>query len=355
MTASTSRGPLSRHLLSVLGSEPHQPEGLLPAAAEAVRCSQGVLDDEDVQLSLYVLYELHYGGLDGVDDAWEWSPALLAARAVLEEAFEQELRAEYEWDADIPRPDDVPCLLFELAASMSGPPGAGVAAYIARTATLDQVRELLALRSVYQLKEADPHTWGIPRLKGKAKAALVEIQQDEYGNGRFERMHAELFARCLRSVGMSDVPNGYLDRVPATSLASVNAMSMFGLHRRWRGALCGLLAAFEMTSSLPCRRYVTGLERLGLGTDSTEFFDEHIEADSVHEQLAAHDLCGNLVRQEPSLVQDVLFGAKVCHGLDDRIGNRILSAWQDGRSALLSPLPEDLCHRGPDGLPDAAA
>src|SRR5690606_6066858 len=34
--------------------------------------SDDVLLDDDAQLSLFLLYELHYTGLDGVDDAWEW-------------------------------------------------------------------------------------------------------------------------------------------------------------------------------------------------------------------------------------------------------------------------------------------
>ena len=41
-------------------------------------------------------------------------------------------------------------------------------------------------------------------------------------------------------------------------------MSLFGLHRRLRGALVGHLAAFEMTSSIPNRRYGDGLRRLGV-------------------------------------------------------------------------------------------
>ena len=45
-------------------------------------------------------------------------------------------------------------------------------------------------RSAYHLKEADPFTWAIPRLDGSPKAALVEIQADEYGGGHAARMHA---------------------------------------------------------------------------------------------------------------------------------------------------------------------
>ncbi|MFP5347419.1 MAG: iron-containing redox enzyme family protein [Actinomycetes bacterium] len=341
MKACSPRGPLSHRLVSTLGSEPFRVEGLRDLAEDVVAASRFIVDDEDVQLSLYLLYELHYGGLEGVDDRWEWSPQLLEARAVLEARFEQDLRAEFSWADPEPALEDLPSVLFQLAAPSSSPSGGGVASYVAREATLEQVAELLALRSVYQLKEGDPQTWTIPRLSGPAKAALVEIQMDEYGGGRFERMHSQLFARCLRSVGMSEEPNRYLEHVPAVTLASVNAMSLFGLHRRLRGASCGLLAAFEMTSSLPCRRYVSGLQRLGLGENATEFFDEHVEADAVHEQVAAHDLCGGLARQEPGLVDDVLLGAAVCLGLDARSGDRVLAAWSRGRSALRKPLELD--------------
>ena len=43
-------------------------------------------DEEDLQLALYLCYELHYRGLPGVDDRWEWEPSLLALRAELERA-----------------------------------------------------------------------------------------------------------------------------------------------------------------------------------------------------------------------------------------------------------------------------
>lgn len=138
--------------------------------------------------------------------------------------------------------------------------------HLHRHATMTQFREFVAHRSVYHPKEADPHTFAIPRLRGPAKAAMVEIQSDEYGGGRFGRMHSTLFA-------------------------TNNLMSMFGLHRRWRGAAAGHLASIEMTSSHPNRRYGQGLRRLGGSERACHFFDEHVEADAVHEQIAAYDLC----------------------------------------------------------------
>jgi hypothetical protein len=340
---------LTTHLAEILAREPRECSDdlleRLTAAARAAadprdRRGRGVLEDDTTQLGLYLLYELHYGGLDGVDDRWEWHPGLLRTGAVLEAAFEAALRAVFPASDPLPDPSDVATELFELTTDTDGPPGGPVANFVARDATSEQVRELMVLRSPYQLKEADPYTFAIPRLAGAAKAALVEIQADEYGGGRADRMHAELFARCMRGLGLDDAPNAYLDHIPALWLASVNAISLFGLHRRLRGALCGHLAVFEMTSSLPCRRYVIGLQRLGFGDDVTEFFDEHVEADSVHEQLAAHDLVGRLVVAEPQLVGDVMFGARVSDGISGLVGETALAAFEKGQTALRIPLPD---------------
>ena len=156
--------------------------------------------------------------------------------------------------AAVPRPaetlgsDAIAALLFDLAARTAGPASPATSP---RRPPLEQLREFLIHKSLYQLKEADPHTWAIPRLTGRAKAALVEIQADEYGGGRPERMHSALFARTMRGLGLNDSYGGYVDAVPAISLASVNMMSLFGLNRRLRGAIAGHLAMYEMTSSRP--------------------------------------------------------------------------------------------------------
>jgi hypothetical protein len=322
-------------------------------ANTAVDAAADLVTDDDLQLALYLLFELHYSGNVMADEPgasssgtdWEWDADLLRTREVLGCAFENQLRETYVPDV----PDDlrnVPERLFAMAQAEPVRPSRGrrgptsLPSFVARQATLDQLREVLVLRSPYQLKEADPHTFGIPRLHGRAKAALVEVQSDEYGGGRADRMHSELFARALRAVGLDDRPNAYLEAVPAVALASVNALSHLALHRRLRGALCGHLAAFEMTSSLPAKRYVAGMQRLGLGEDAWTFFDEHIEADAVHEQIAARDLCGGLLDDEPELAADVLWGAATCLGLDGRNADHVLAAVAGHRSALRVPVPE---------------
>jgi hypothetical protein len=331
-----ARGPLSAALLAALVRPPRPvPASLRRLAAEAG--AGDPLADEDLQLSLHLCYELHYRGLAGVDERWEWQPSLLGVRAVLESRLERALRelAAPRLPAGEVAADELPRALAALVGADDGP---ALAAYLHRRATAEQWRELLVHRSAYQLKEADPHTWAIPRLTGRAKAALVEIQADEYGGGVPERMHSALFAASMRELGLDDTYGAYLDRVPATTLATSVTASFFGLHRRWRGAAAGHLAALEMTSSVPMRRYAAGLRRLGFGPAATTFFDEHVEADAVHEQVAAHDLCGGLAAAEPGLAGQILLGAACCLALDARMAGAVLERWQQGLTSLREPV-----------------
>lgn len=332
----THRGPLSRALADTLTGHRPDPDGL-DAAAAAVQ-QDGILTDEDAQLSLLLLYELHYRGIDGVDDRWEWHPHLLAVRAALERRLEAELRVK----APIPEPEPggVAETLFALAAPTPDR-GNGLAGFLARSGSVADYRDFLTLRSVYHLKEADPHTWAIPRLAGGPKAALVEVQADEYGAGHAERMHAALFADSMRALDLDATYGHLVDQVPAVVLAGVNAMSMFGLNRRLLGAIVGHLAAFEMTSSLPNRLYGNGLRRLGFDGAATRFFDEHVQADAVHEQIAGRDLAGALAADQPDLIPDILFGASACLLLDELSADHMLGCFRRGVSArydVLSPL-----------------
>ena len=331
-TRPAPRGPLSAEILELLADDTQDAAGLADRAADAVDRAADIARDDDVQVSLFLLYALHYGSLADLPVAREWDLDLLGARRVLESAFEAQLRAEIEIpDAPEPTADAVARLLFSMTAPSPGP---SLARYVAKTASVEQLREFLMHRSIYTLREADPHSWAIPRLTGRPKAALVEIQFDEYGSGDAERAHAGIFAQTMRGAGLDDTYGAYLDVVPAVTLASLNMMSMFGLNRRLRGAIVGHLAAFEMTSSIPNKQYGDGFRRAGFDSDVTWYFDEHVEADAVHEQIAGRDLAGALAEDEPDLLPDILFGAAACLTVDGWAGDHILHAWQEGRSAL---------------------
>jgi Iron-containing redox enzyme len=318
------RGPLTELLAERLVD----PDGQLPAIAPVE--TGDALTDDDVQLALYLCHELHYGGLDGVDDAWEWRPSLIAFRLALEEA----MFARLVEAAGAPEPfaGDVGDAIFALVEADDSPP---LSRYIAGRATLEQFREFVIHRSAYQLKEADPHTFAIPRIGGAAKAAMVEVQADEYGGGDPERMHSRMFAKTMEALDLDPTPGAYVGRLPASTLATVNLITLFALRRRWRGALVGHLACFEIASPEPNRRYANGLRRLGFGSPATDFYDEHVEADSVHENIAAYDLAGGLARQEPALAGDILFGVRSLLVTEGLFARHILDAWERGESSLL--------------------
>ncbi|HEU5111126.1 MAG TPA: iron-containing redox enzyme family protein, partial [Micromonosporaceae bacterium] len=172
------------------------------------------------------------------------------------------------------------------------------------------------------------------RLAGRAKAALVEIQIDEYGGGAVAKMHQEMFKRTMRWFDLDLTYGAYVGSVGADTLATNNVMSLFALHRRHRGALLGHFAVYEMTSSIPNRAYATGLRRLGGDADATAFYDEHVEADAVHDQIAAYDMCGSFAAAEPELAGDVLYGARCALAVDGRWAGAVLAAWESGRSSL---------------------
>jgi hypothetical protein len=330
------RGLISTTLLIHLTGPPRPlPPALVQLAQQPPATSpDAALSDEDLQISLWLCYELSYRGFDDVDDAWETQPSLVSVRHALEERF---LTALEHITADTPRapigPAGVPAALTALIRADDGP---ALATYLQRAASAEQFGEFVAHRSIYHLKEADPHSWAIPRIGGRAKAALIEIQADEYGGGRFERMHSELFRTMMRGLGLDDTYGAYIDRTPAVTLAVSNTMSLFGLHRRWTPALLGHLAVFEMTSSLPNRRYGNGLRRLGHDRATTFFYDEHVEADAVHEQIAAHDLCGGYADEHPDAVGDILFGAACALAVDNAMAAHLLRQWSDGHSSLRS-------------------
>jgi len=320
-TLPAARGPLTDALLGHLrGDRPVQ-----PLAVE--------LDprtDDDLHLALYLCYQLHYGGLAGVSDRLEWDPVLLAFRQVLEAAFEDALLAEVE----VRPANDARPMVDQLRDIVRSDPSTGVSGHLQRAATLEQFREFLLHRSAYHLKEADPFTWLIPRLSGTPKAALVQIQADEYGGGDAKWMHSALFADTMSALGLDAAAGPPLDRLPGTTLAVTNLLSFFGLHRRLRGQCAGALALFEMTSCIPNRRYGDGLRRLGFGPEETRFFDEHVEADAVHEAVAATDLAGALATQE-GLGREILFGAHALQATEGLAAAQQLDAWTAGRSSLL--------------------
>lgn len=292
-----------------------------------------VLTNDDLQLALYVCYELHYAHLQNVDERWEWDPSLLRFRADLEARLEDALAGVAGQGSSTENdPGSVGAYLQQVVASDSR---RSLSRYLEMEGTTAQFVEFVIHRSAYQLKEADPHSWTIPRLSASPKAALLEIQFDEYGAGDAARMHSVLFEQTMVGLGLDESYGSYVSRLPGITLATVNVISFFGLNRRLRGAAIGHLAMFEMTSSIPNRRYGNALRRLGYGPQATAFYDEHVLADAAHESIAVWDLAEGLAKLEPEVEGQIRFGARVLLEVEGRWAESLLDAWGAGSSSLL--------------------
>ncbi|MEU3464048.1 iron-containing redox enzyme family protein [Streptomyces sp. NPDC006733] len=322
-----ARGVLSGEVISALAS-----------GRSELSCFASVPEAEpygdDLQLALYVLYELHYQGFADVDDDREWDPELLRLRGALERRFLDALRSD---SAPVTSADEALAGLL-VEPVVADDEDAGVSHHLQRNGSLEQVREYAALRSLYHLKEADPHAWVLPRLYGRAKAAMAAIEFDEFGAGRALNVHARLYADLMQDLGLDTGYGHYLDAAPAAVLATVNQMSLFGLHRGLRGALVGHFAAVEVTSSPGSRRLAQAMRRTGAGPAAERFYDEHVEADAVHEQVVRREVIGGLLADEPHLEADIAFGIESTNFLEDRLGALLLDAWRNDRTALRTPL-----------------
>jgi hypothetical protein len=343
-----ARGPLSDQLVGAL----RRPPG--GASVLAASLPERTWDDEDAQLALYLAFEVSYHGLAGVDPGWDADHGLLALRDRLGAALLAEVDAVAAGGPGGWRPGGSPAAtavacLHELASA----PGASLSGWVAEHGDAEHLRELAVHRSAYQLKEADQHSNLIARMpRGRAKAALVEIQSDEYGNGVPGASHQELFARTMTGLGLDPRPGRYLDHIPAATLATCNLLSVLASSRRWLAAGLGHLALFEMTSVGPMGRYARATEAAA-GPDAARFYEVHVEADAHHEVLAVEGMVRPFVEQHPELGQEVVRGARWLTAVEAAFTESLLSAWVDGRTSLREPLLGSSRRRG--GLWEGAA
>ncbi len=326
------RGPVSETLVRLLRRPPEP--GDKSILDEISATDELSVSREDLQLSLFLCYGLQYCLFGEPAQYWEWNTSLIELRQRLERCFQRELDDAV---GELPAMDveELPGFLMELGKPSRG---RSLSRYIRQEATMDQFKEFLMHRSVYSLMEADHHSLAIPRVRGGGKPALVEIQSDEYGGGIPGRLHSELFELTLSELDMLTEFGSYFEDVPAYSLATVNLISYVGTYGRQRGALLGNLAITEIGSHHVNRNFQNGLQRLNGSDSSWLFFQEHIVADAVHEQLAAYDMCGKFAQENPRELSSVIFGALAAAELGARANESILSSWERGESSLRSAL-----------------
>jgi hypothetical protein len=289
------------------------------------------LTDDDLHTALWCCYQLHFGGFADVDDRMEWDGPTLGFRADLEAAFETALWEEHQ-ASSVPRD---PVTALRVIAAQAGPP---LSTFIEESGERWHLQEYAVHRSAYQLKEADGHTFALPRLRGPGRGAMVEIQADEYGMGRPGAAHSELFARAMDELGLDSELGSYVDRLPGTTLATDNLVSLFGLHLRLRGAAVGHLALFELCSVVPMSRYLAAARRVGDLPALARFYEVHVDADVHHARLALDQMVAPMAEADPGLAPMMVFGAAALGRTEARFARHVLGCWQRGESSLCREL-----------------
>lgn len=326
------RGALSEHVFAALRQSPEERSLAFVEPA----------DGDDEAIALFVLQELSYRSVAGADPGWEDDATFLTLRATLERRLEDRLRRR------VVEPTGGGSLADAVRSLLDGATGPSLSSWIEESADLDHLREFAVHRAAYQLKEADPHTFALPRLStGRAKSALLEIQSDEYGRTEPQNAHAALFAATLEALDIDAGAGPDLDRLPASTLTTSTFLNLLGRSRRLTGACLAHLAVFEMTSVEPMARYATAVRRLlpdDTATAAARFFDVHVAADGYHEQIAVDELLAGLEADHPELAEDAFFGAAGLMVVEQDFTDHLLDAWGRGLTSLRAPLPDSELH-----------
>src|ERR1700759_2916061 len=133
-----AHGPLSTTVRNALtGTSSHD---ALARVGASVRDSDPY--GLDLQLALYMCYELHYRGFAGVDATLEWNPDLLALRAEMERVFLAGVRRDVG-----PIKSSSTAMAEMQALSIEPSDGSGPSYYLRDTGTWEQALEYFVHRS----------------------------------------------------------------------------------------------------------------------------------------------------------------------------------------------------------------
>lgn len=324
----TARGPVSEVVIDCLRGE-RTPSLMAP---DRIAC----LSDPwsaDAQLAILVCQELHYRGWSQVDAAREWDLEILRIRLKLEERFLHAVDEESKRRAA--HTDDPSAAAAFDALVEGGESDPGLSAHLADNGGLTEFSDYFAARSIYQLKEADPYAWAIPRLSAGPKAPFAAVQFDEFGGGHSDRVHQVLFADLLAAMGLNASYLGYLDRAPGPVLAQANLITCLAMRRSRLGAVVGHFAATELTSSPGSSRLLRGLVRLDAPDAAQHFYREHVVADAVHEQVVRHDIVAPMIAGNPAIEHDIVAGVHAFALVEDRLEEALRCKWSHAQTLVI--------------------
>jgi hypothetical protein len=326
-------------LATVLGGDPQRQAALLDAAHDlAVRA----FGDEEPQAldtahrTLYILAaQAGWSPVDAVREN-EHDLTLAAVRLELEQAFETQLsRVASLPEAPPASVAEMNGWLTDLALHRDLFGGPSMGTFYRERATLDQLREVVAQRSLFFLKEPDPWTMVIPSLRGKAKAGLIDLILDEYGWGRHDQMHSTVYAGLMGKLGLSSDYDHYFEQTSWQLLAGLNYQAMLARHRRLCRRMYGYIYLVEADSPGSMRNYLAAYARVGIDDpDVLLFYQLHIDADQGHADVALNEVVLPVLQSEPGAASEIARGVVEGRYLHSLFSGHLHDCFSAARSSL---------------------
>jgi hypothetical protein len=322
-------------------NEPGYAEGLVGGARALAEAAFDDGDDDaldDAHRTLYVLYAQGSWSPVGAPRSNQHDLTLAAVLAELERGFEGALARLELPEAPPAEADRFARWLAHLALEAPLVPPTGMPEYIREHVTLDQLKEIVAQRSLFFLKEPDPWAMVIPTLRGEAKAGLLDLVLDEYGWGRHDHMHSTVYEDLMARLGLDTGFDAYFDRTAWQYLAALNLQAMYARHSRLCRRMYGYIYLVEADSPGSMRNYISAYRRLGMDDeDLLRFYDLHVTADEGHSDVALNEVILPVVRAEPEARADIARGVLEGRVIHHLFSKHLFDSFTEGRSSFRLP------------------
>lgn len=324
-----------------LEADPAAALELTDAARELATAAFDEHDDAALNTAHRTIYALHSQNTWSPEEAVrvnQHDPTMAAVLHHLERGFERSLAAHELPETPPTKPAEFQTWLKELALERELPadPPTGMGEFLDDEASLEQMKEIVAQRSLFFLKEPDPWALVIPSLHGKAKAGLLDLLLDEYGWGRYDQMHSTIYEELMAELGLETGYDAYLQRTAWQYLATINLQHMYARHRRLSRRMYGYIYLIEADSPGAMQHYLAAWRRLGLGDEQRvmKFYDLHVTADEGHQEVALNEVIVPVLEQQPGAGPEIARGVLEGRIVEGAFGRQLEEHFKAGRSSL---------------------
>lgn len=260
---------------------------------------------------LYALYADRVWRPAASERTPEQNDELWLARRTLEAGFRRFLDNQRDEAGFDPQPPGDVAKWFERLATDDHPLDSNEwGEHVRERATLDQMKNIVRQRSLFFLREPDPWIHAVPSLTGRAKAGLIDLLLDEYGWGKYERMHSSIYANLMQALGLNSEIDHYEGEASWQFLATLNHQWMCALDPALTRRLIGVVYLTEADSPAAMTNYLAAWERLGIDDENiTEFYELHVHADENHRDVALQEVAVPVAEAEgPDAATEIALG-----------------------------------------------